>query len=236
MLAASPIKRGAADWPMSREEKTCQVIRLFDQDVKAADRLLEASEYRESVLREEVLRLRREVRSCHTKELADHEGTRSRHGVPRRCRSSHRDQQMLEGVEAATAATHGLRQAMEEATGVLRTLLTSRGPSGPVRILRRPLLEPSPTPSQVLEANPPPRSGRRWCLGDRSVEDTDNCYHRMEDGKQERVKQTSQQAPLSSLELFLGQEVPDFPFPRKPEGLMSPQSEIQASASSWQRS
>jgi hypothetical protein len=102
----------AMDWPLSRDEKKSQLIRLYNDDVKAADSMVESGNKALEALREELDAVRRAAGIHHAKvpKLDTDETTPSSpfQGTPQR---------MTE------AEVERLRQAVESAAAVLRAIV-----------------------------------------------------------------------------------------------------------------
>lgn len=89
----------AMDWPLSREEKKSQIIRLYNEDVRAADSMLSSGEAALEALREELEAVRRAA------------------GVQRL------DQDIRDNTPASESELQRLRAAVESASAVLRAIL-----------------------------------------------------------------------------------------------------------------
>merc|ERR1712194_596920 len=60
MLAGSPtLRSSSSDWPLSRQEKKERILRLYERDFQASDKLLQTKDANLEALREELTQVRR---------------------------------------------------------------------------------------------------------------------------------------------------------------------------------
>jgi len=96
----------AMDWPLSRDEKKTQILRLYNEDVRAADSMLSSGEEALEALREEL------------------DAVRQAAGVKVR----HNDREVAESPcrSTADAEIERLRAAVESAAAVLRAIVPAQ--------------------------------------------------------------------------------------------------------------
>jgi hypothetical protein len=103
---------GAMDWPLSQEEKKTQVMRLYNQDVKAADQLIQAGNSSVQTLQSEVEAIRSAIEAQGILVSLSKETTAVASRV-----EHHQDKD---------AEMERLRGAVESATALLRAMSVSR--------------------------------------------------------------------------------------------------------------
>eukprot|EP00929_Paragymnodinium_shiwhaense_P015996 TRINITY_DN124107_c0_g1_i1.p1 TRINITY_DN124107_c0_g1~~TRINITY_DN124107_c0_g1_i1.p1 ORF type:complete len:320 (+),score=87.93 TRINITY_DN124107_c0_g1_i1:84-1043(+) len=114
--------QGAMDWPLSRSEKRFQILRLYDEDVRAADNMLLSGEEALKAVRkelEEVRRaagIRRDSREFRSKLKADEEAQEAGgcEEEPTTPESEREIQRLRAAVESAAAVLRAIVPAGEE--------------------------------------------------------------------------------------------------------------------------
>lgn len=109
---------GAMDWPLSQEEKKTQVMRLYNQDVKAADQLIQAGNSSVQTLQSEVEAIRSAIEAQGILVSLSKETTAS----PASRAEQHHDKKDKD----KDAEIERLRGAVESATALLRAMSVSR--------------------------------------------------------------------------------------------------------------
>eukprot|EP00929_Paragymnodinium_shiwhaense_P083819 TRINITY_DN44792_c0_g1_i1.p1 TRINITY_DN44792_c0_g1~~TRINITY_DN44792_c0_g1_i1.p1 ORF type:complete len:293 (+),score=91.05 TRINITY_DN44792_c0_g1_i1:58-936(+) len=125
MASASGVATDAAaamDWPLSREEKKGQLLKLYQKDVQAADSMIESRELALAALRDELEAIRRST-GCHAAVPAA-SSSATLPTVPKdHVEGSVRGSEDGEAAALMRLEAERLRQVVETAAAVLRAVL-----------------------------------------------------------------------------------------------------------------